>query len=234
VHYNGDALSGTSAEQIVTKRAGAPRVPVSFTIRLEMAAPAWVHDYRPDKVAAMSPKELAEAQFMGLGYRIEQLCTGEGELTIDGATRRFHCRGSRIHRQSVRPLAGFRGHCWQSAVFPDGRAFAYIAYPPHDDGTPGYGEGFVWLDSRWLKARPAEIPWLRDIRFAGDDVPLALATDDGPVRIAGVTELATFRVGNPDIGGLDLQQGCVRYVWDGQEALGMIERSSHESLTRIV
>jgi hypothetical protein len=40
-------------------------------------------------------------------------------------------------------------------------------------------------------------------------------------------------VGNPDIGGLNLQQSGALYRWGDQTAYGMIERSSHESLTTI-
>ena len=36
----------------------------------------------------------------------------------------------------------FRGHCWQSALFPSGKAFGYIAYPPRDDGQPTFNEGY--------------------------------------------------------------------------------------------
>jgi hypothetical protein len=77
------------------------------------------------------------------------------------------------------------------------------------------------------------IPWLRRIVGEGDDVTLELKSELGITRIAGVTALSTFRVGNPDIGGLNLQQGGVHYTWDGQTAYGMIERSSHHSLTRV-
>ena len=52
---------------------------------------------------------------------------------------------------------------------------------------------------------------------------------------AGMQSSATINVaadgslhvltGNPDIGGLNLQQGGARYSWDGQGSYGMIERS---------
>ena len=61
----------------------------------------------------------------------------------------------------------------------------------------------------------------------------AIESELGRTRIEGTTTLATFRVGNPDIGGLNLQQSGARYRWDGETAYGMIERSSHESLTTI-
>jgi hypothetical protein len=83
-------------------------------------------------------------------------------------------------------------------------------------------------------ARVAAAPWLRRIVSHGDDVSLELISELGRTRIEGATALSTFRVGNPDIGGLNLQQSGVHYRWDGQSAYGMIERSSHESLTTIV
>ncbi len=55
----------------------------------------------------------------------------------------------------------------------------------------------------------------------------------GITRIHGVTALSTFRMGNPHIGGLNIQQGGAVFTWDGQSAYGMVERSSHESLTTI-
>ena len=53
--------------------------------------------------------------------------------------------GLRIRRQGVRRLEGFWGHCWQSALFPSGRAFGYIAYPPRPDGQPTFNEGYLYL-----------------------------------------------------------------------------------------
>ncbi len=234
VRWKGDVLEGTHKEQVKTKLVGAPRIPFEFAIQLEMVVPAWVQDLSPEKVALMSPNDRTEAENMGVGYRIEQLCRGEGELTIDGKTRAFKCNGSRIHRQSVRPLAGFRGHCWQSAVFPDGRAFAYIAYPNREDGSEGYNDGYVYIDGQWHLAKARNIPWLRDIQFEGDPCPVDLETAAGTFRINGTTMFSTFRVGNPDINWLNLQQASAAYEWDGQRAMGMLERSSHESLTRIV
>ncbi len=201
---------------------------------MTMAAPAWAQDNSPDKLAGMDAREAADAGFMGIGYRCEQLLHAAGTLEIDGRTRNFKGTGLRIHRQGERPLGGFRGHCWQSALFPDGRAFGYIAYPPHEDGTESYNAGYVYQDGVMYPAKAVKIPWLRDIVGAVDDVALELASALGITRIEGVSALSTFRVGNPDIGGLNLSQGGARYTWDGQQALGMIERSSHESLTRIL
>ena len=70
-----------------------------------------------------------------------------------GARRRraehtFTGSGLRIRRQGVRRLDGFWGHCWQSALFPSGKAFGYIAYPPRPDGEPTFNEGYVYLGDK--------------------------------------------------------------------------------------
>lgn len=230
--FDGMAVDGTVDEQIANRLDPKRLVPVSFEVQLTMVTPCWVQDLTPEKVARMSKADAIEAANMGIGWRLEHLLRGAGTLTIDGRRRTFKAVGSRIKRQSVRPLAGFRGHCWQSAVFPDGRAFGFIAYPPRENGA-ACNEGYIYQSGRMYRARAVKIPWLRRIVSEGDDVSLQLESELGITRIGGVTAPSTFRVGNPDIGGLNLQQGGAKYTWDGQAAFGMIERSSHESLTSI-
>jgi hypothetical protein len=233
VSWDGPAIDGTVEQQIANTLDKGNLTPVKFEVELTMVTPGWVQDLRPAAVAKMSPAEQVEAANMGIGWRIEHLFRGEGSLTIDGQTRDFRAIGSRIKRQSVRPLTGFRGHCWQSALFPDGRAFGYIAYPDREDGSPGYNDGYVFQDGIMHPARAVTIPWLRRVIGEGDDATLELESALGVTRIRGSTALNTFRVNNPDLPGLHLQQGGVRYDWDGRIAYGMIERSSSSSLVMI-
>ena len=209
------------------------RTRIAFDVELEMVTPAWTQDYRKEKLELMSEQERIDAGLMGYGWRIEHLFRGEGTLSIDGGTRSFKSLGSRIHRQSVRPMGAFRGHCWQSAVFPDGRAFGYIAYPPREDGST-YNEGYVWQDGAWHPARANRIPFLRNIQPENDDVSVELEYALGTARIAGRTVLPSFHIGNPGTNGMNNNQGGVRYRWDGMEALGMIERSSPMELCSVV
>ncbi len=209
------------------------RTRLKFEAELEMAAPGWTQDFRPDKLASLSEAERTDAGLMGYGWRVEQTWRGSGELMLDGQTRSFQCLGNRIHRQSVRPMGAFRGHCWQAAVFPDGRAFGLCTYPPRDDGTT-YNDAYLWLGGQWHKAKARNPAWLRNIMPEGDDVAVELESDLGLTRIEGKTLLSTFHIGNPGVNGMNNQQGSVRYVWDGQEAMGMIERSSPIELCRVV
>jgi hypothetical protein len=231
--FNGPVVDGNIAEQIDGSfKTKQPGTAVKLEAELTMVTPAWVQEVSSD-TSTMSEKDAANAQAMGLGYRFEHHFRAHGTFEIDGKRRDFKGTGTRVHRQSVRRLEGFTGHCWLSAVFPDGRAFGCLAYPPLPDGTERYNDAVIYQDGRLIPARIVSPPFLRRIVFAGDDVSVELESALGRTRISGVTALSTFRIGNPDIGGLNLQQGGGRFTWDGQSAYGMVERSSHESLTTL-
>lgn len=242
VSFDDTVCESTVAEQIAGNfrvfadqplPEGVKRTPIRFEVELESAAPGWTQDFRPDKLAAMTEAERTDAGLMGFGWRVEQTFRGEGELTLDGRSRAFRCVGNRIHRQSVRPMGAFRGHCWQAAVFADGRAFGLCTYPPREDGST-YNDAYVWQHGVWHKARAVNPPFLRRIMAEGDDVSVDLEGDFGRVQIEGMTLLSSFHIGNPGVNGMNNQQGTVRYRWGGQEAVGMIERSSPAELCTIV
>ena len=234
VTFDGPVVDGSSAEQIAgVLKTRKPATKVKLDAEMTMVTPAWVQEVSAD-LASMSEKDAANAQAMGMGYRFEHHFRVQGTWEVDGTKRDFKGVGTRIHRQSIRRLEGFFGHCWLSAVFPDGRAFGCLAYPPLPGASEySYNDACIYKAGRLIPARIVNAPFLRRIVFEGDDVSVELESELGRTRIAGVTALSTFRVGNPDIGGLNLQQGGARFTWDGQSAYGMVERSSHESLTRI-
>ena len=224
VTYEGTPIDTTTAAIIAGTVDPARRTALSYAVDIEMVTPCWVQDNTPEKLAGLSEREMDDARSMGLGYRMEHQFRGEGTLTIDGETRQFRCTGNRIHRQSVRPLEGFRGHCWQAAVFPDGRAFAVIAYPPGEDGST-YNEGYIWQDGRMYPATGRTLPWLDRMVAEGEDMSLELESELGVTRIAGVGGLNTFKAGIAEMPGFVLNQGGAKYTWDGQTAWGMVERS---------
>ena len=233
VVFDGSVIEGTVAQQIARELDPERQIPVRLEVDLEMVTPAWVQDNSPDKIAQLSDHERGEAESMGIGWRLEHLFRGEGEFRVDGQTRSFRAVGSRIKRQSVRPLNAFRGHCWQSAVFPDGRAFGFIAYPEGSDGSRPYNEGYVFQDGVMFPARATKIPWLRELLEEGDDVALELESELGIARIEGTSALTSYHILDlgsygPDTqgGAFSLHQGGARYSWDGMTSYGMIERSA--------
>jgi hypothetical protein len=165
---------------------------------------------------------------MGHPWRFEQLCRATGTLRIGREERTIDGGANRIRRQGIRKVAQLWGHAWQAAIFPSGRGFAYISYPPREDGRPTLNEGHVFLgDGELVPARVVDPPWLSSLAASGQDVSFGLETVDGTTHeIRGETALSTFMVMPPEIlGGLELQQAIVRYTWDGESAPGMIERS---------
>lgn len=225
VRYEGAPIDTTAADMAAGTVDPERRTSLRYELDLTMVAPAWVQDNTPEALERMTERERTDAGLMGFGYRMEQQFRGEGTLWLDGKERRFRCQGNRIHRQSVRPLDAFRGHCWQAAVFPDGRAFAYIAYPPAEDGST-YNEGYVYQDGRWYAAVATRIPWLADMS-EGQDTSLELESALGLTRIDGVGCFNTYKIGREgELAGFALNQGGTRYTWDGQTAFGMIERST--------
>ena len=231
--YEGNALDGLVQEQIDKSYGKRGSKPIKLQVDMTMVTPAWVQETRIDP--NMSETEKANAGAMGIGYRFEHHLRAVGTYEIDGKTYQFKGVGTRIHRQSIRRLEGFFGHCWLSAVFPDGSAFGSLAYPPREgsNGEYSYNDAVIYKNGRLFPARIIQAPFLRRIVPSGDEMVLELESDLGRTVIEGTTALNTFRIGNPDIGGLNLQQGGALFRWDGQQAYGMCERSTHESLTTI-
>ncbi len=231
--YDGSALDGDVNEQIYGGYGARGATPIRLHVDMTMVTPAWVQQTSLDD-PNMSQVEKDNAAAMGIGYRFEHHCRATGVYEIDGRTYEFKGVGNRIHRQSVRKLEGFFGHCWLSAVFPNSDAFGSLAYPPRGASEAySYNDAVIFKDGRLYPARILNAPFLKRGMPAGDEMVLELQSELGRTVIEGTTALNTFRVGNPDIGGLNLQQGGALFRWGDQTAYGMVERSTHESLTTI-
>jgi hypothetical protein len=211
------------APEFSTERLG----PLQFDIEAETAVPAWVQGSMSGDAKDRMKDGTVEGEFMG-GDRLEQLMRVKGTINYDGTFRKFTGGALRIRRAGIRNITGFWGHCWQSAVFPGGKAFGYIAYPPRPDGAESYNEGFVFLgEGKLSPARVAKAPWLNRFQYSGEDVSLVMETLDG----------RKFEIGGTSFGGMPtigkegsvmppLFQSIARYSWDGEEAYGMMERSN--------
>jgi hypothetical protein len=242
--YDGPAVQ-TSAADLVAGMKDGPLVDIAFAVEATMAVPPWIQgSLQPD--AQDRIKNSIEGDLMG-GARYEQLFCASGSLSIAGThLHDFTGSGLRIRRQGVRRLAGFWGHTWQSAVFPSGRAFGYIAYPPRPDGEPTFNEGYIFTgDGALIPARVVEAPWLTRLQALGEDVSLVLETDAGTMHIEGETVFSTHDIHHDD-GTYSMKvlkkempsfpavhQAGVRYRWDDEETYGMLERSNPlEKITR--
>lgn len=226
VSYRGSAEESSAQELISQQFPDNPaQTEVEIELEMTMVVPPWM----PGTLLQEAGKVLEGEQGGFMSPRYEQLFRATGMLRVGGETRDVEAHGLRIRRSGVRKFAGFWGHCWQSAVFPSGRAFGFNIYPPRADGAPNYAEGYIYDGRGSLQpARIVEVPWLTRLQTHGDDVSFVLETEDGKIAIQGETFINTRSKGAavlpPEFP--IVQQAHARYVWDGEEAPGMIERSS--------
>lgn len=238
-HLDGMAMDTSVDAQMGGWQQGeseAPDVPVELDMDLHSAVPPWEGGtLREETRQVMATQD--EGALMG-GPRFEQLFRTTGRLRVGDEVHELRGGGLRIRRQGIRRLGTFRGHVWQSSVFPSGQAFGLLVYPPRDDGKPTFNEGFLFDgDGALLPARVVEAPWLRKMMAKGQDVSVVLETERGTTTIQGETVVSTFHhmgpVGDAKqmglAGGFQLQQCIARYTLDGESANGMLERSSPSS-----
>ena len=199
-----------------------PGLPLSFQIEMEMTAPPWILGTREPEGATLSTER-----------RLEQLCRAQGEVVIDGVSQPFSGGGLRIHRTGTMQRSDYSdwlGHVWMSARFPSGRAFGVIHFHPRPDGSLRYHEGWLLDGAKIAPAKFVDAPWKRDWVESGEDVSFSLRSPAGTVAIEAETVMTTVNpVAQPPAGGAafpSTQQGVVRFRWDGEEAYGMLERSS--------
>jgi hypothetical protein len=228
-HLDGTAVETTVEAQVSGARRGqgaADRVPVRLDLEMTSAVPPWENGALIEEARRVLETQ-DEGALMG-GPRFEQLFRATGTFRVGDEAHAVRGAGLRVRRQGVRRLPTFRGHAWQSAVFPSGRAFGYITYPPRADGKATYNEGYLFEgDGALVPARVVRAPWLQSLQPEGEDVSVVLETARGTTTIGGESVLSTFTVMGPGIGsGLNLQQAIARYTWDGEAANGMMERST--------
>ena len=145
------------AEMAGKRPQGPGTVPVEVEIDIRSAVPPWENGALLAEAARVLAEQ-EEGDLMG-GPRYEQLFRMTGRLRVGDDVRELRGGGLRVRRQGIRRLATFWGHAWQSSVFPSGRAFGYIVYPPRDDAVPTYNEGYLFDGDGELRPRPSA--WTR-------------------------------------------------------------------------
>jgi hypothetical protein len=229
MRLDGEMAESTVQAQIAGERPDPPRLaPVEIEIDIRATVPPWENGAMLAEAKRVLDEQ-DEGALMG-GPRFEQLGRATGKVRVAGEEYAIDGGALRIRRQGVRRLGTFRGHAWQSALFPSGRAFGYIAYPARDDGLPTYNEGYLFDgDGELVPAWVVDAPWLRRLQPKDEDVSVVLETRRGTTRIQATSMVANFMVmggvgSNPDFPVL--QQAIVQYTWDGETANGMMERST--------
>jgi hypothetical protein len=221
--FDGEVPQSTAAQEIGGERYGTA-IPLSCRFEAEMVVPPWLMGGMTPEAAATMQGDDAAA-LMG-GVRYEQICRVKGTVDFAGEHHRIEGTGMRVRRQGVRRMGAATGHVQHSALFPSGRAFGAIAFAPGADGVQPFNEAFLYTpDGGKVPARIAQAPWMKRLVASSDDASLVLESEIGTVRIEGETLLTMFdhhffEMADSSI----LAQGTARYVWDGEEAIGLLER----------
>ncbi|MCX7864714.1 MAG: hypothetical protein N2423_06750 [Novosphingobium sp.] len=221
--FEGLAMQSSIATELAGKRECIP-VPLAFEFAAEMAAPPWLMGAMTE-AAARQMKAKDTNALMG-GIRYEQLCRITGKVAVDGAVWHIaDATGMRVRRQGVRAMHAAPGHCQHSALFPSGRAFGAIIMARGPGAREAFNEAFViGPDGRRHGARVLRAPWMRRLERGGE-AGLVLDSAIGTVRIDGEVLLSMFDHHHFEMADSSvLHQGTARYVWDGEEAIGLIER----------
>ena len=223
VTYEGEAHDTTAAHLSRDGLGDAPTVDLAVHVEATMAAPPWVPGTLLAEAAEMMSNDI-EGQF--ISDRYEQLVHTRGTVRVGKEEYSFTGTGLRIRRTGVRNVGGFWGHCWQSALFPSGRGFGFLTFPPRPDGEPSYNEGYVFDGERLAPATVVRAPFLSRRTPVGEDTSLVLRTAEGDVEIRGTNTFSTFVAPgqNAEFAPLLHQAGC-HYSWGDEDTYGMMERS---------
>jgi hypothetical protein len=227
--FDGEANQTSIQAQIdgwTPGRGSDDRARVELDLDIKSAAPPWESGTLLEEAGRVLATQ-EEGDLMG-GPRFEQLFRATGRLRVGDEVHDINGGGLRIRRRGVRRLAAFRGHVWQSAVFPSGRAFGLCLYPDRTDGKPTFNEGYLFEgDGTLVPARVTDAPWLEKVEPRRQDASVTLVTEAGTTRIEGETILSTCYVMGPPMipQHFSLQQAIAAYRWDGETANGMLERS---------
>jgi len=219
--YDDELIDSDHQSQIAGTMDVSRKARVRIEMDIEYQIPVWTAVYADDDESLI-------AGWMGRGWRYETPVRVHGTFEIDGKQRTFRGTGELVRRKSRRSTYfDFPGHTWEAAIFPDGRAFGINVYPPKE-GVPEFNTGFVYKDGKYYDARVVEAVWLGELAWEGADCSVTLECELGRIRIEGKSLLSTYKPsrGNGGMGGLNLHQGAVRFTWDDQTAIGIIERSS--------
>lgn len=228
IEFDGKARQSTTAAQMAGEPDGAA-VPLAFRFEAEMAAPPWLMGGMTAE-AARKMKAGDAGALMG-GVRYEQLCRIKGTVDVGGEHHGIDGTGMRVRRQGVRNMGAAMGHCQHSALFPSGKAFGAIIMAPGPEGPEAFNEAFLFDHRGWqVPARIVQAPWMTRLVEKGDDASLVLDSEEGTVRIQGEVLASLFddhlfEMANSSI----LHQGTARYVWNGEETIGLIERCTLKS-----
>jgi hypothetical protein len=197
-------LTTTADLTRAVRGAGAPSVPVRWTVEATGAAPEWsLYEGLSEK------QDFAGDTHVQRGFRTTGTMTVHGrEYSLDGV-------GWKDHSSGVRDFANWAHHRFTLAVLPDRTLHAATMYRGGD--LPPITFGMLYRDGAGTPVTGFEMAALEDLEVPGA-LPATFTLADGETFTLTVDEVhslpMTMTQENDNINGID---------WDSPGAIGMIE-----------
>jgi len=232
------SVQPTTAQELRQGPLGdGPRVLVKVSAEARMISSPWVNG----GFQSADAFEASDLSKLSGGFRLEQFLHAEGTIEIAGENPIvFSGVGNRTHRKGARAVGGggLPGHFWTAAIFPSGRSF-YIQWF-------GEGVGKMTLSECWVREgdifHKAEVidPCLFDPVLNGERFTIQLRSALGFTTIEAERVAQSFQTllvttsPSGETWGIDydrdpynlaMDQGFMRYEWNGEVACNFIERS---------
>jgi hypothetical protein len=112
---------------------------------------------------------------------LEQNCTLQGSLEIDGKALEISGPGFRDHTSGPRDVSPYRESTWVHAVFPSGLALMGLEVWGGPDAKQHFRVGYLVRDGKTLVATPQELPRPFLIEANTPAMQFRFDTEDGPV-----------------------------------------------------
>ncbi|MDB5970621.1 MAG: hypothetical protein JWQ90_3071 [Hydrocarboniphaga sp.] len=231
-----DGLVTHSSDQEM--RSGRLRDGAKELARIEltatMQAPVWdAHQSASSRYGGGSMEEQVWAS-----SHYQQLYTVEGTVTLRGKTQPFSGTGMRDHSRGRRGhgMDQWGGHVLATAWFPHSRRGFGLQRMWTPEGRVTLDTAFVTVDGQLHHAGIVEAPKLERLQNRGEQLTIKLQSDLGVHEFLCTTIRTHYTTPQKPLGmafGADFDgpygiyaPGHGHWLWDGDSAYGLIERSA--------
>ena len=232
VRFDGFGLHTPEHEMLAGLGRDGVTQPFAAELEIECVTPAW--DARTATQLASGAGNMESQKWASEHY--EQLVRATGTVTLatgavpfSGYGWRDHSRGPRHHSLGE----SWGGHVILGCVYPEsGRAWGLSRYYTAD-GTITLEGGYVFAGEKFEHARVVTAPRLRELRYRGEVLPVALAWSGGVLELAMHCDRSLWTSMQRGLAvGKDLDGAGLMYVlthgrcaWDGETGYFYSERS---------
>lgn len=230
--FDGFGLHTSEDEMLAGVARDGPTQPFAADLDVECVTPAW--DARTATRLASGAGDMESQKWASDHY--EQLVRATGTVTLESGSVAFSGYGWRDHSRGPRHTtlaSGWGGHVILGCVYPEsGRAWGLSRYYTAEGRITLEG-GYGFVDGKFEHARVVTAPRLRELRYEGEVLPVALAWSGELLELQMQCDRTLWTSMQRSLAvGKDLEDAGLMYVlshgrcdWDGETGFFYSERS---------